>query len=92
MSRDERIDLNGPEAVRRMRRAGTLAAALLRVMERWVRPGVSTLELNQVAERWTKEHGAVSAPNRYRGFQKSLITSYNDVNCPGIHKTKHILR
>ena len=92
MSRDERIDLNGPEAVRRMRRAGTLAAALLRVMERWVRPGVSTLELNQVAERWTKEHGAVSAPLGYRGFPKSICTSVNDVICHGIPSSKEILR
>lgn len=92
MSRDERIDINGPEAVRGMRRAGALAAALLDVVKRWVRPGVSTLELNQVAERWTRDHGAESGPLGYKGFPKSICTSVNDVICHGIPSAKQVLR
>jgi methionyl aminopeptidase len=92
MPREERIDINGPEAIRGMRRAGTFAAALLGVLRPWVRPGVSTLEINQVAERWTKEHGGVSGPLGYKGFPKSICTSVNDVICHGIPSAKQVLR
>jgi methionyl aminopeptidase len=92
MSREDRIEIHGPESIRRMRRAGVCAAALLRVVERWVRPGVSTLEINQIAERWTKEHGAVSAPLGYKGYPKSICTSINDVICHGIPSSKEVLR
>ncbi|HYC79194.1 MAG TPA: type I methionyl aminopeptidase [Planctomycetota bacterium] len=92
MSRDDRIDINGPEAIARMRRAGTFAAALLHVLRPWVRPGTSTLQLNQIAEKWTREHGGVSAPLGYRGFPKSICTSVNDVICHGIPSSKEVLR
>lgn len=92
MGRDEPIDINGPEAIAGMRRAGVMAAALLQVVGRWVRPGVSTLEINQICERWTKEHGGVSAPLGYRGYPKSLCTSINDVVCHGIPTSKEVLK
>ncbi len=93
MSRDDDpIEINSAAAIASMRRAGILAAALLQVVGRWVRPGVSTLQLNQIAERWTKEHQAVSAPLGYRGFPKSICTSVNDVVCHGIPSAKELLR
>jgi methionyl aminopeptidase len=92
MPKDERIDINGPEAVRKMRRVCHMAAALLQVLNGRVRPGVSTLELNQLAERWTKERGAVSAPLGYKGYPKSICTSVNDVICHGIPSSKEVLR
>lgn len=75
-----------------MRRAGRLAATLLDHLEPLVKPGVSTLELNDEAERWTKEHGAISAPLGYRGFPKSICTSVNEVICHGIPNAKQILK
>lgn len=92
MSRSETIELNGPATIAGMRRAGLLAASTLTVVGRWVRPGVSTLELNQIAEKWTKEHGGVSGPLGYRGFPKSICTSINDVVCHGIPSSKDVLR
>ena len=81
-----------------MRRACQLAARLLDHLEPMVKPGVSTLELNDEAERWTKSHGAKSAPLGYPGgegtdpFPKSICTSVNEVVCHGIPNTKQILR
>jgi methionyl aminopeptidase len=92
MPRDDTIEINGPAAIESMRRAGVLAASTLMVVTRWVRPGVSTLELNQIAEKWTREHGGVSAPLGYRGFPKSICTSINDVVCHGIPSAKEVLR
>lgn len=93
MSRDdEPIEINSPAAIAGMRRAGIMAAALLQVVGKWVRPGISTLQINQVAEKWTRDHGGVSAPLGYRGFPKSMCTSINEVVCHGIPSAKEVLR
>ncbi|MBV9387953.1 MAG: type I methionyl aminopeptidase [Chroococcidiopsidaceae cyanobacterium CP_BM_ER_R8_30] len=76
----------------KMRQAGRLAAELLRHLEPMVKPGVSTLQLNDEAERWTQAHGARSAPLGYNGFPKSICTSVNEVICHGIPNAKQILK
>jgi methionyl aminopeptidase len=75
-----------------MRRAGRLAAELLQYLEPLVQPGVSTLQLNDEAERWTLQHGAKSAPLGYKGYPKSICTSVNEVICHGIPNSKQILK
>jgi methionyl aminopeptidase len=88
---DPIVILSGRE-IEKMRRAGRLAAKLLQHLEPLVKPGVSTLQLNDEAERWTKAHGAKSAPLGYRGFPKSICTSVNEVICHGIPNAKQILK
>ncbi len=84
--------------IEQMRNACQLAARLLDHLEPMVQPGVSTLELNDEAERWTQAHGAKSAPLGYPGgegvdpFPKSICTSVNEVVCHGIPDAKQILR
>ena len=78
--------------IEKMRRAGQLAAELLDYLAPLVQPGVTTLELNNEAERWTLAHGAVSAPLGYHGVPKSICTSVNEVICHGIPHRKHILK
>ncbi|NEO64703.1 MAG: M24 family metallopeptidase, partial [Moorea sp. SIO4G2] len=80
----ERIVILSSREIAKMRLAGRLATALLDHLEPMVKPGVSTLEINDEAERWTKEHGAISAPLGYQGFPKSICTSINEVVCHGI--------
>ncbi len=75
-----------------MRQAGQFGAELLQRLAALVRPGVSTLELNDQVESWTKAHGARSAPLGYQGFPKSICTSVNEVVCHGIPNAKHILK
>ncbi|NEO71777.1 type I methionyl aminopeptidase [Moorena sp. SIO3H5] len=88
----ERIVILSSREIAKMRLAGRLATALLDHLEPMVKPGVSTLEINDEAERWTKEHGAISAPLGYQGFPKSICTSINDVVCHGIPNGKQILK
>ncbi|MBW4487591.1 MAG: type I methionyl aminopeptidase [Trichocoleus desertorum ATA4-8-CV12] len=76
----------------KMRQAGHLGAELLSHLEPMVRPGVSTLEINDEAERWTQARGAKSAPLGYHGFPKSICTSVNHVVCHGIPNAKQILK
>ncbi|NEP11371.1 MAG: type I methionyl aminopeptidase [Symploca sp. SIO1A3] len=88
----ERITILSSREIEKMRRAGSLAAQLLDYLEPMVKPGVSTQELNDEAEQWTKAHGAKSAPLGYNGFPKSICTSVNEVVCHGIPNKKQILQ
>lgn len=91
MGREPLVLLSSRE-LEKMRQACRLAADLLDYLEPMVKPGVSTLKLNEEAERWTKAHGAKSAPLGYHGFPKSICTSINQVVCHGIPSAKQILK
>jgi methionyl aminopeptidase len=78
--------------IEKMRTAGRLAAQLLQHLEPMVKPGVTTLQLNDEAERWTQAHGAKSAPLGYKGYPKSICTSINEVVCHGIPHARQILK
>ena len=68
-----------------MRQVGALAAAQLEMIEPFIRPGVSTGELDRICHDYTiNEQDAVPAPLNYRGFPKSICTSINHVVCHGI--------
>jgi len=94
----ERITLLSSREIEKMRRAGRLAAELLHHLGTLVKPGVTTLELNDEAERWTQAHGAKSAPLGYgadgarKAFPKSICTSVNEVICHGIPNAKQVLK
>ncbi|MDP5016383.1 type I methionyl aminopeptidase [Anabaena sp. UHCC 0187] len=88
----ETIVILSQREIEKMRRAGSLAAKLLQHLEPLVKPGVSTLQLNDEAERWTLQHGAKSAPLGYKGYPKSICTSVNEVICHGIPNAKQILK
>ncbi len=88
----ETIVLLSSRELDKMRKAGRLAAELLKYLEPMVLAGVSTLELNDEAERWTQAHNAKSAPLGYKGYPKSICTSVNEVVCHGIPNNKEILK
>ncbi|PZO20067.1 MAG: type I methionyl aminopeptidase [Leptolyngbya foveolarum] len=81
-----------------MRPACRLSSELLDYLAPMVKPGISTLELNDAAEEWTQQHGAISAPLGYPGaegamdFPRSICTSVNEVVCHGIPSKKEILQ
>ena len=68
-----------------IRSAAKLAAELLKHLSNFVVAGVSTQELNDEAERWTKAHGATSAPLGYGKppYPASICTSINEMVCHG---------
>ncbi|WP_439815309.1 type I methionyl aminopeptidase [Zavarzinia sp. CC-PAN008] len=85
------IVLHGPEAFEGMRRAGRLAADCLDMLAAHVRPGITTGELDRLADAYIHDHGGVSAPHFYRGFPKSICTSINHVICHGIPGDKKLV-
>ena len=69
----------------KMRVAGRLAADVLDMIGDYVKPGVTTGELDRICHEYiTEVQGAIPAPLNYRGFPKSICTSVNHVVCHGI--------
>lgn len=78
------IEIFTPNALERMRAACQLAAACLVEVGKFLRPGLSTDEINTFVHRYITERDAYPSPLNYRGFPKSVCTSVNDVICHGI--------
>ncbi|MGH7008018.1 MAG: type I methionyl aminopeptidase [Stellaceae bacterium] len=81
---ERRIRLHGPDDFAGMRKAGRLAAELLDYITPYVKPGVTTGELDQLCETFTRDRGAKSGPLGYHEFPRSICTSVNHVVCHGI--------
>ncbi|KNC65386.1 methionine aminopeptidase, partial [Pseudoalteromonas rubra] len=78
-----------PEEIEKMRVAGKLAAEVLEMIEPYVKPGVTTDELNTICHNYIVDvQQAVPAPLNYHGFPKSICTSVNHVICHGIPNDK----
>jgi methionyl aminopeptidase len=86
------ITLKSDHEINAMRMAGKLAAETLAMIEKHVRAGVSTQELNDICHDFTVSRGAICAPLNYRGFPKSICTSVNEVVCHGIPDSRQILK
>ena len=67
-----------------MRRAGKVVADTLDRLENALRPGITTAELDELAERWILAAGGKPSFKGYRGFPASICTSPNDVIVHGI--------
>jgi methionyl aminopeptidase len=88
----EKITLHSVADFAAMRRAGRLAAETLDYIAPFVRPGVSTGELDRLCHAFIVEHGAVPAPLGYKGYPKSVCTSVNHVVCHGIPSDAVVLK
>ena len=67
-----------------MERAGQLAAKTLEHVGKQVAAGITTDELNQIANDYVLSHDATPAPLNYHGFPKSICTSVNHSICHGV--------
>jgi methionyl aminopeptidase len=85
------VTIKTPEEIEKMRMAGRLAAEVLEMIGEYVRPGVTTGELDRICHDYiVNEQGAIPAPLNYRGFPKSICTSVNQQVCHGIPGDKKL--
>jgi methionyl aminopeptidase len=78
------ITIHQPSDFVKMRAAGKLAAEILDFIAPYVKPEISTDELDKLCHNKIIENGAIPAPLNYKGFPKSICTSVNHVVCHGI--------
>lgn len=92
-----KIFLKTEDEIDLMRKANRLVGATLAELSKHIRPGVTTLQLDRIAEEFIRDHGAIPTfkgfPNPYGGpFPASICTSVNDVVVHGIPSEKVVLR
>ncbi len=71
------IKLKTPAEIEKMRRANRLVARVLAAVKRAVAPGVTTRELDELAEKLCRQEGAKPAFKGYRGYPYALCCSLN---------------
>ncbi len=82
------MNLNYKEAFEKTKISGSIAAGALDEVNKIIKPGVSTDQIDKLCYEYINDHGAYSAPLFYRGFPKSCCTSTNHVVCHGIPSDK----
>ena len=92
-----KIFLKTEDEIELMRQANQLVGNTLGELARHIKPGVTTLQLDQIAETFIRDHGAVPTfkgfPNPYGGpFPASICTSVNDVVVHGVPNSTTILK
>ena len=86
------VKIKSPAQIEGIRQSSHLAAQTLNYLASFIKPGLNTESLNQLAVKYIADHGAIAAPLNYGGFPKSICTSVNDVVCHGIPSTKEVLK
>ncbi|MDR2984438.1 MAG: type I methionyl aminopeptidase, partial [Nocardiopsaceae bacterium] len=84
LSRIPLIEIKTPGQIARMREAGLVVARMLRAVAAAAEPGISTAELDAIAEREMKAAGARSSFKGYHGYPATICTSVNDEIVHGI--------
>ena len=88
-----KISIKTEKEIEKMRVAGKLAAEVLEMIEPFVVPGVSTEELDNICyEHIVNVQQAIPANVGYRGFEKTICSSINQVICHGIPDKNRILK
>lgn len=78
------IAVKTEEQLEKMRVAGKIVGDTLRYIEPFVKPGISTLELNSMIEEYIRSFGAVPSFKNYNGFPAASCISIDDVVVHGI--------
>ncbi len=85
------IEIKSAGELDAMRAAGSVVARTLRLLEQAARPGVSTAELDELAEGSIREAGAVPSFKGYHGFPASICASVNEQVVHGIPSREQVL-
>jgi len=92
LRKEPAIQVKSPEQIERMYAAGQVVAHTLTVLKAAVRPGISTAELDAIAEREIRAAGAVPSFLGYFGFPASICTSVNEQVVHGIPSKEQVLK
>lgn len=86
------IVIKSEKEIELMREAGKVCALIFDELEKLIKPGISTKDIDDVVERVVKEHGMGAAEKGYCGYPASICTSVNEEVVHGIPSKKRILK
>lgn len=84
------IILRSRKEIERLRASNRVVMGVMSELSEAIRPGVTTLELDALAERIIREQGAVPAFKGYRGYQHSICASVNEEVVHGVPSKKKL--
>ena len=86
------IYLKTGEEIELLRESNLLVCKTLAELAKHIQPGVTTAQIDKIAEEFIRDNGAIPAFKGYGGFPASLCTSVNDQVIHGIPSDKAVLR
>jgi methionyl aminopeptidase len=86
------VRINTPDEVERIRESSQIVGRCLLHLGREVRPGVTTRELDRLAEEFIRAEGGEPAFKGYRGYPASICSSINEEVVHGIPSGKRVLK
>ena len=86
------ITLKSPREIALMKEAGAVVAKVFEGLKAALRPGLSTLELDELANEIITSNGGISAEKGYYGYPGNICISANDTVLHGIPSSKIILK
>lgn len=86
------IQIKSPDQVERMRAAGLLVGQTLELLRDAVKPGITTADLDEIAEDNIRAAGAVPSFKGYHGFPATICASVNEEIVHGIPRAGKVLK
>ena len=86
------VTIKTAREIEKMREAGRLLEQVHDELENFIRPGVSTLEIDQLGEKIIRQMGCIPNFLHYNGYPASICVSVNDEVVHGIPKANRILQ
>lgn len=84
------ITIKSKKEIELMRQAGHLVSLTHQYLKPFIKPGITTKELDKLAEDFIKEHDGIPTCKGYQGFPASLCTSINDEVVHGIPSNRKL--
>lgn len=84
--------IKGEAEIEKMRKACKANTMVLDYVEPFIKEGISTEEINQLVDEYTRKIGGIPATLGYEGYPKSVCTSIDEVVCHGIPDSNRILK
>jgi methionyl aminopeptidase len=86
------IEVKSPQEIEIMRQSGKIVATVLKEISELVKPGMTTADLDAIAEKRIREMGATPSFKGYHGFPGSICSSINNEVVHGIPSCKKVIR
>ena len=85
------ISLKNPTQIAKMREAGKVLREVEDQVRDRIKPGVSTAELDELAEKLIRKHGAIPTSLHYEGYPSTICASLNDEVVHGFPSERKVL-
>ena len=86
------ITIKSKDEIELMREAGKVTAEILASLEDFIKPGMTTKDVDRYVEETIRSHGQIPAFKGYSGYPGSACTSVNEVVVHGIPSRKTVLK